>query len=145
VALTKKKAGPDPAQVYVCWQPHASAAHGLVAKGERRRGDDPVVRDYFDNFVVDGAPEAEWPDRLAVATEPVPVGTGLDVATLQRPERYVAPALVRLKRDVRVGWGVSREGRYVGEVAFGKGDLFEADAEIVRNARHLFEPEEKKR
>ncbi len=54
--VTKSRnAAPNPERIYICTTT-ASFGPTVLNAGERRRGDDPLVRDHFPHWVPDGVP-----------------------------------------------------------------------------------------
>ena len=106
---TKK---PDPAKIYIAWQPFAvDGVHTSIHRGDRLRGDHPAVVKAFGYFVEDGVPEIEWPsvyrgaieasaklaaeqqaDRARNAVPEIPLEDAVDaVATFTHKGRNVTP------------------------------------------------------
>ncbi len=53
---TKTKSKPDPNAVYQCRDSISFDLQTTLRAGERRRGDDPLVREHFEHWVPDGTP-----------------------------------------------------------------------------------------
>lgn len=116
------KTKPDPTRVYQCRDSVTFSLEDTIRKGERRRGDDPLVTAHFEHWVEDGAlihahpgagtlpaPRKRQPQADAVIYEPLTV---LDVVVSRRPLRVLKASTEELVQ-LPVATAVARDSELV--------------------------------
>jgi hypothetical protein len=131
-AKTKK---PDAGSIYVCWQSGSAEVDGQTftfVRGQRLRGDNPLVRGCPHFFVPDGTPADQTPhpwDEVVERTQAEqPPGPQVDVFLVHEPMPLEREDVIVLTQSVSVGWG---HGGAMGNATYDKGTVFGARSEIA--------------
>jgi hypothetical protein len=125
---------PDPGSIYVCWQSGSAEVDGetyAFVRGQRLRGDNPVVRGVPWAFVPDGTPQdlmpSHWDEIVRRHEAENPPGPQVDVFLVDEPRPLEREDVIVLTRPVLVGWGHGTKGT----TTFEKGAVFGARSELA--------------
>ena len=136
---------PDAGAIYVCWQSGSAEVDGQTFsfnRGQRLRGDNPIVQNCGQFFVADGTPGDQMPshwDQVVERNEVEQPAPEFEISlTGPVPQALEPERTITLTRDVTVRAGLVADREVV---TFDKGSVFSATSELAeRLTDDAFEP-----